>query len=30
MKSLTDLLKGDWVGIHFAVNIFMARQRATH
>jgi uncharacterized membrane protein YccC len=24
MKSVTDLLKGDWVGVHFAVNIFIA------
>jgi uncharacterized membrane protein YccC len=24
MKSLADLLKGDWVGVHFAVNIFIA------
>ncbi len=24
MKSLTDLLKGDWVGVHFAANIFIA------
>jgi uncharacterized membrane protein YccC len=24
MKSLTDLLKGDWGGVHFAANIFVA------
>lgn len=24
VKRLSDLLKGDWVGVHFAVNIFIA------
>src|SRR5262245_7102187 len=24
MKIITDLVKGDWVGIHFALNIFIA------
>ena len=24
MKSLADVLKGDWIGVHFAVNIFIA------